>query len=127
MSYAAAIAEWEKLRLARDAGADPAVAERNGRDPATKPSDYTVRKLCEDYLTGHVERQRKSKGAVIIRRLFASKIESIAAVPAETLSRKQAFDLLEGLASTPALAATLRSAPGAAWECALDAGRLPDT
>ncbi|MDR5800678.1 integrase family protein [Caballeronia sp. LZ001] len=127
MSYAAAIAEWEKLRSARDAGADPAAAKRAGKDAAATPSQYTVRKLCDDFLAGHVERHRKAKGADIIRRIFANKLTTIAHLPAESITRKQAFDLLESCAATPALAGTLRSALGGAWEYALDAGRLPDT
>jgi integrase len=126
MSYAAAIAEWEKLRSARDAGGDPAAAKRVGKEPATTPSDYTVRRLCGDYLTGHVERHRKAKGADIIRRTFANKLAAIGHLPAETITRKQAFDLLESCAGTPALAKTLRSALGAAWDYALDAGRIPE-
>lgn len=126
-SYAAAIAEWEKLRSARDAGGDPAVAKRTGKDPATAPSQYLVRDLCRDYLTGHVERIRKPKGIILIRRMFDSMIEPIANLPAESITRKQAFDLLEGRTSTPTLAGTLRGTLGAAWEYALDSGRLPES
>ncbi|SAK88817.1 Phage integrase [Caballeronia fortuita] len=127
MSYAAAIAEWEKLRSARDAGDDPAAAKRVAKNPAAASSEYTVRNLCDDFLAGHIERHRKPKGADIIRRIFAGKLGAIAHLPAASITRKQAFDLLESCSSTPTLAGALRSALGGAWEYALDAGRIPDT
>jgi integrase len=126
ISYAAAIAEWEKLRSAREAGGDPAAAKRIGKDPVSPPSQYLVRHLCHDYFVGHVKRIRKDKGADIIRRIFASMIDPIADLPAESITRKQAFDLLEARASTPTLTNALRGALGGAWEYALDSGRLPE-
>jgi hypothetical protein len=68
MSFPAAAAEWERLREERDAGGDPALskrqargAEREARATAKKEQEdrgYTVRRLCEDYLAGHVDPSR---------------------------------------------------------------------
>lgn len=128
MSHAAAISEWERLRNARGDGVDPAIAKREARQfVAPVEGAYTVRRLCADYLAGHVEKHRKPKGAVIVKRIFASMIEPIADKPAENITRRQAFDLLEKHSSTPALSAKLRSELGAAWDYALDAGRVPET
>lgn len=128
MSHAAAISAWEKLRASRDEGVDPAIAKREARRFVVPVSgDYTVRRLCADYLGGHVERHRKPKGALIVKRIFSSMIEAIADKSAETITRRQAFDLLESYSHTPMLSAKLRSELGAAWDYALDAGRIPET
>ncbi len=46
---------------------------------------------------------------------------------ASALTRAQAFTFLESLAKTPVQAAYIRQELGAAWDYALDAGRLPDS
>jgi integrase len=85
-----------------------------------------VRKLCEDFLTGHIERYRDSLGAAQSRRRIMTKIAPIAGLPAASITRKQAFDLLDGERQAPRNAAILRSELGAAWDYALDAGRVPE-
>lgn len=137
MSFPSAIVQWEQLRTIRDAGRDPAAEKRSDRNDAKeavdhkrnakKADEFTVRQLYEGYLTGHVERNRKAKGATEIRRLFEKMLGAFADRPAATVTRAQAFDLLESHIATPVLAANLRSELGAAWDYALDAGRLPDT
>lgn len=127
MALSAAIVEWERVRAIRESGADPALAKKQARTAApTQPGEYTVKQLCADYLAGHVERHRKSKGAADIRRTFATKLGPIADLPAHAIDRRQAFDLLEAMKDAPTQAAKLRSELGAAWDYALDAGRLPD-
>lgn len=132
-SYAAALSQWEELRQRRDAGEDPAQAKRHGATVAkTKaaipdPGVYTVARLIEDYLVGHVERHRKPKGQAETRRLCVNYTATIAHKPAAQLARADAFRLLEDLAArAPVLANTLRTELGAAWDYALDAGRLPE-
>jgi integrase len=129
MSLAAAVVAWEGLRERRDAGVDPAAAKREVRAAAKpKASDtYTVRDLCDDYLDGHVDQHRKPKGAKEMRRLMAAHLDTIADRAAVTITRTDAFNLLEGLQSIPVSAQTLRGELGAAWDYALDAGRIPDT
>jgi len=47
-------------------------------------------------------------------------------MPAASITRKQAFDLLDSQRHAPRNAAILRSELGAAWDYALDAGRIPE-
>lgn len=128
MSYSAAISAWEEIRARRDAGEDPVLTRKNANAPSIviTPESYTVRKLCEDFLTGHIERHRDSLGASQSRRRMMAKIGPIAELPAASITRRQAFELLDGESKAPRNAAILRSELGAAWDHALDAGRLPD-
>jgi integrase len=128
MGFPAAIADWEKLRSARDGGQDPAAEKRSKRTgaPAVQtPGAYTVKQLCRDYLEGYLEPTRKGNSPVEVRRMFKSLLGTIDGLAAASITRTQAFDLLEGMRGTPALAKRLRSELGAAWDYALDAGRLP--
>lgn len=135
MSPAAAAVEWENLREQRDAGRDPATERRAARSLISAANGsmvpqgghYTVRQLCEDYLVGHVERHRKLKGAREVRRTFDTMLGDFGKLVAATVTRTQAFDLLESHADTPVQAAKLRGELGAAWDYGLDSGRLPDT
>lgn len=128
MSYAAAIAAWEEVRARRDAGEDPVLTRKVSYQSVktSTPESYTVKQLCEDFLTGHIERHRDSLGAAQSRRRLMVKIKPIADFPAASITRKQAFDLLDGQRQAPRNAAIFRSELGAAWDYALDAGRLPD-
>jgi len=136
VSISAAVVEWEKLRDIRAAGRDPAeerraerheekAAEERARTAAA--SRLTVRRLCDHYLEGHVERNRKEKGAAEVRRLFGKMLGSLADVDASKVTRAQAFSLLESHLDTPVVAAKLRAELGAAWDYAHDAGRLDDS
>lgn len=82
-----------------------------------------MRRLCDDYLAGHVARNRQAKGAKELARMFRTMLGDLSAAPAAMVSRSQAFDLLESYLHIPVQSAEL----GAAWDYALDAGRLPDT
>jgi hypothetical protein len=129
MPVAAAAGEWEKLRTLRDAGADPALAKRDARasnDMVTQSGAPTVREVCRAYLIGHVDRHRREKGAAEVRRMFATMLDTIAAVEAHKVTRRLAFDLIESFAHVPVQASKLRAELGAAWDYALDAGRVPE-
>ena len=129
VSLPAAMAAWENLRNARDAGADPAAAKRAERAtvaPAGSADGYTVRQLVDQYLAGHVDVHRKPKGAAEVRRIFDRNLGKLADVQAASLKRSQAFEFLEAQAATPVQTAHLRQELGAAWDYALDAGRLPE-
>ena len=136
MSFPAAAAEWERLRAMRDSGTDPgaerwerkAEEKRVRRQAVERRQDkaYTVRKVCGEYLVGHVKRHRKAKGAAEVERMFATMLDLIGETPAAGLTRAQAFDQLEVHAGIPVQAAKLRAELGAAWDYALDAGRLPE-
>jgi integrase len=87
----------------------------------------SVKQICRNYLVGYVERTRTPKGTRIIQRIFDGMLSTIEDLPAESISRGQAFDLLNLYANTPSLAKTLRGALGAAWDYAIDSGKLPET
>ncbi len=136
MSPAAAMVEWARLRVARDAGHDLAVEKRAARAVSQgKPTDsllhageYKVRQLCDDYLLEHIEQRRKRKGADEVGRMFITMLGGIADTPAADVTRTQAFELIHRFsASAPVQAGKLRAELGAAWDHALDAGRLPDS
>ncbi|KAF7598230.1 MAG: alpha/beta hydrolase [Candidatus Dactylopiibacterium carminicum] len=134
-SMHAAIAAWEDLRARRDAGEDPAEdakskrLEKRAAAAAKKRTAAigTVRQVALDYLDGHIDKVRAPKGAAEVRRMLTTMLGDVATVLAADLTRAQAFDLIKGVAETaPVQAAKLRAELGAAWDYAIDAGRLPD-
>ncbi|WP_105132611.1 tyrosine-type recombinase/integrase [Burkholderia sp. BE12] len=127
MSYAAAIAAWESARTQRGTGFDHQLTKRASRQKTAAPAAYTVKQLCMDYIGGYVEPRRAAKNAASISRRLLGKTAAIADLPAASITRKQVFDLLQESANAPRNAAALRADLGAAWDYALDAGRLPDT
>jgi integrase len=136
MSAAAAIAEWEKLRAARDEGREVAAEKRSNRAPSRatgsapivpEQGPHTVRQVCDDYLVGHVERHRKLKGANEIRRMFDTMLGPIGHLLPAEVTRARAFDFLSTYSATPVQASKLRTELGAAWDYAYDAGRLAET
>jgi integrase len=137
-SIPAAIAKWEELRRQRDAGIDLAEARKTARQAireaeqqrksAAIAKPYTVLDVCTDYWAGHVRTARKKKGADEVWRMFDTMLGDAASVAAIDVTRTTAFELIQGIASTaPVQAAKLRAELGAAWDYALDAGKLPDT
>lgn len=128
MPLPTAIGKWDELRAQRDDGLDPVLERKQARvDAAPRRPAYTVRSVADDYLAGHIDRRRKPKGAAEVRRMFDRLLGPLAVLPAADLTRRQAFDLLEGLADTPVQAKMLRQELAAAWDYAADAGRLPDS
>jgi hypothetical protein len=137
VSLAAATVEWERLRSARGAGADLASDKRSARAAVqaaaaeemarVRSATLTVRKVCNIYMAGHVERNRKPKSIAEARRTFDTMLGEFGDLPAATLTRAQAFALIEGHVHIPVQAARLRAELGAAWDYALDAGRLPES
>ena len=129
MSLIAAASEWEKLRGARSAGADPATqkrAQRTAARPARVDKGFTVQALWDDYIKGHILLHRKPKGAAEVQRLFLKHGAAIAGQQAAAVKRSEAFSLLEAMADKPVVASQLRQELAGAWDYALDAGRLPD-
>lgn len=137
VSYARAVVEWEGLRERREKGLDVAVEKRAARqefkaqaaERAAKAVQeaYAVAKVCDDYWRGYIRVHRAQKGVTEIRRLFDKELGPIADVPATELTRSQAFDLIQALGERkPVIAGQLRTELGAAWDYAIDAGRLPE-
>lgn len=87
----------------------------------------TVRDICSAYLTGHVERNRQSKGAAEVARMFRTMLGDIADLPAVEVTRERAFSKIDSYRHVPVQASRLRLELGAAWDYALDAGRLPES
>lgn len=138
VSVSAAIVAWEELRKRRDAGEDLAAEKRAARaEKAAQVREevavataqaYTVRSVCNEYLAEHVHRHRAKKGADEIERMFSKMLDTVEGLPAADITRSQAFDLIQLFAgSAPVQAGKLRTELGAAWDHALDAGRLPNT
>jgi integrase len=124
-----ALAAWERMKQQRDAGGDPAAEKRAKRSAAVLASSagaYTVTRLVQDYLQDY-------KGSVALKtyaeagRLLTRELASLDAKPAAQVTRADAFDLLNRMQYRPVVAGILRQQLGAAWDRALDAGRLaPD-
>ncbi|WUR11934.1 integrase family protein [[Empedobacter] haloabium] len=136
-SISAATVEWERLRADRLKGADVSAAKRQARAEEKKQdaaereqkvlAALTVGKMCETYLTRHVEKNWAEKGAAEVRRMFETMLGDVADLPTADVTRSIAFDLIESHAHTPVQAGKLRAEIGAAWEYALDSGRLPES
>lgn len=119
MSFPAAVVEWEKLRHNRD--------KIEKKKPEPPKEVYTIKQVCNDYITGHIERHRVAVNAKAVASLLDRSLKPIEALPVEDLTRQIAFDLINSVAqSYPHKAANLRQELGAAWDFAMDAGRLPD-
>ncbi|HHX4054171.1 TPA: tyrosine-type recombinase/integrase [Burkholderia contaminans] len=130
MSVAAAAVEWERLRDQRNAGNDPALAKRQPNSSVAvmvqQGDSLTVGEVCGAYLKGHIEIRRKPKGAAEVARMFRTMIGGIADFPAAKLTRERAFAMIDAFRHIPVQATKLRLELGAAWDYALDAGRLPE-
>ena len=130
ISLASAGVAWEALRQVRDSGADPATEKRLARAVVPSPAakGYTVRQLCADYMAGHIKIRRRPKGAAEVARLFEKKLDAINGKQAASITRAEAFSLLERLSvGAPVSTRQLRTELSGAWDYALDAGRIPDT
>lgn len=134
MSVADAIKAWEAARMARGNGQDVGADQRAKRaakkaeaKEAKATGAYTVRKLTNAYLDGHIDVARKPKGAAEVRRMFDTMLGPIEDVVAADLTRRQAFALIESYKHIPVQAKSLRTELGAAWDRAIDAGELPES
>lgn len=134
MSVAAAVVAWEGVRQARLAGADPALERRQARQAAAQQAAgakvtrcrqaFTVRRLADEYLARYQGTVAPRTHAEL-ERLLARELDAVADLPAAEVTRSQAFDLIDAMRGRPVVASRLRQGLGAAWDWALDAGRLP--
>lgn len=129
MGLPAALAAWQRLREQREAGADPAADNRARRQTAAaqaRAGAYTVRKACDEYLSTY-RAEVTPKTYAEADRLLAGELGAIEARPAASITRADAFDLLDSMRDKPVVATRVRQLLGAVWDRALDAGRLaPD-
>lgn len=129
MGLAGALAAWERTRAERDAGHDPSQEKRQQRHQMTaqaREAGFTVRRACDEFL-------KRYRGTVAARtyaeaeRLLVRELGSVERRGAATITRADAFDLVDSMRGRPVVAAALRRLLGAVWDNALDAGRLkPD-
>jgi integrase len=125
VSVQEAVTKWQELRNQKTAGTDP-VQQRKAERVQPAPT-YTVAMLVEDYVTNYILVSRKTPSAVAAQRSLAQCLESnpkLAAMPAVDVTRGVAFDVIDAKKATPTAAHKLRSLLGAAWEYALDSGRI---
>jgi integrase len=138
ISFPAAIVAWEGLKNQRDSGVDPVLSKKKEKiavqasiekhKSEKAESAYSVRILCDEYLAGHVYRHRAKKGATEITRMFNTMLGGLENLPSTAITRAMAFDLIQShAAKSPVQAGKLRCELGAAWDFAMDAGRLPET
>ncbi|MFC5548157.1 tyrosine-type recombinase/integrase [Massilia aerilata] len=137
-SISAATVEWEKLRDIRAAGRDPAVERRTNRlrekeermaarEAASR--QLTVRRLCNLYLEGHVDRNRNEKSAAETRRTLQKVLNDhpdFAELDPAMVNRAKAFATLEHYLDIPVQAGRIRAEFGAVWDYGHDAGRLDE-
>lgn len=127
MGLPAALAAWERVRVLRAAGQDPAADKRAGRlrqAASAAATAYTVRALANAYLAGYsgnVTLKTYAEAARILRR----ELGALADKPAASVTRGDAFALIDAARGRPVIALRLRQLLGAAWDRALDAGELP--
>jgi integrase len=121
----AALAAWERKKTERDAGADPA-AEKKAARRAAQVTGYLVRHAIADFLRDY-EGTVAPKTYAEAERTLRVGAASIEGRVASSITRADAFDLLDGFRGTPVQASALRRSLGAVWDRALDAGKLgPD-
>lgn len=133
LDYIKAAAEWQRLRIERDGGADPQLQKKAARRAEEERAQadatpaFTVAQLIDDYLCGHIDLHRKPKGRGEVRRFLTKNTMEIAGRPADHLLRSEAHGLLQGLADRPVLMGMVRQEMAAAYDFALDAGKLPES
>lgn len=110
---------WQAKRSQRGAGAEPSKPRR-----IAPVRVYTVGALVADYVAGHLQTGRAEAGALAAERRLHAAVQEISGRPASSITRADAFDLLEAHKATPTAAAKVRGLLGGAWDWALDAGRL---
>lgn len=125
MSAIKAASEWDRLRGSRDDAGEIQAADK--RRATRTGAALTIRDVCDQYLEEHVAVRRNAKSQDLARWLFDHLLGEAGGWRAAALTRTQAFELISRHAATPVNAAKLRAELGAAYDHALDAGRLPDT
>lgn len=131
MSVQSAVVEWQMLKEKRDSGADPVAVRKAERvailERVSPPQAYTVQRLVDDFFSMHLEQHRKKKGADAARKMLEKLLAAnpdFANQPAASVTRADAFNILESRKATPTVAKKLRSLLGAGWDYTMDAGLL---
>ena len=129
MGLPAALAAWERVREQRQAGEDPAAEKRARRRQVaadSRETGYTVRKAADDFLSSY-SGTVSPKTYEEARRLLAGELAPIESRSVASITRPDAFDLLEAMRDKrPVVAARVRNLLGAVWDRAIDSGRAAD-
>ena len=127
MPVAEAAAAWQDLRARRDGGEDLTATRRKAKAVTAGPeAGYTLGQLVEDYGRGYLSKRREAKGARAVAQRLRNAIAGHADMLVTAIGRRFVFELIEGLSDRPVLAGSVKTELGAAWDYALDAGRIPD-
>lgn len=134
MNIQEALGVWTKHRADREAGVDIVEQRKLAKEETKKAllpqtdEVYSVKRLLDDFVDGHLVHVRKPAGFDAVKSAFHRILEAnpeFAAMPAEAVTRQVAFGILEGRkVDAPCAAQKLRSNFGGAWDYALDAGRI---
>lgn len=134
MALHEATAAWAELKGERSKGIDPVrekKAQRNFSESGVTPErKYTVRDLVNDFCAGHLRENRSDASYKAAESLFNRVFDDapdFAAQEANTVTRKDAYALLDSRRDTPTATIKLRGLLGAAWAFGLDSGNLDGT
>ncbi|MDD2711353.1 MAG: integrase family protein [Simplicispira sp.] len=126
MPPVAAAARWAELRALRDSGIDPRESLKPAAVDEAPPAEYTIGDLVRDYATGYLDQRREPKGAKAVRQRLEKATRECADMPVTAVTRRFAFDFVNGLAAHPVMANSVKTELAAAWVFAMDAGRIPE-
>ena len=107
-----AVEEWGKLR------------SPDSKRQTVAPSDYTVKQLIADYISGHLKHSRDAGSLKAATRTLDKAVEAIGSMPAASVTRGIAFELLDKHKHIPMAATKLKSLLAGAWDYALDSEKL---
>lgn len=131
MTLAVARKAWAEKKTEREKGVDPQGAKQDVKAEAKfkrekqKLLGYTVGKMLDDYIEGHIVPMRNTKGSdEVIRFLNSTDVEVIRKRPAVEVTRNEAFNLITKIRNrgVPVLAGQIKSEIKAAYEFAMNAG-----
>lgn len=126
MPPATAAAKWQELRARRDGGED-LIADKKIKAVAAKVNpdgSYRLGQLVADYSKGYLHKMRQPRGAIAVERRLYAAIDQHKHFPVASVDRRFVFDLIESLSSAPTIAKTVKTEMKAAFEYALNSGRI---
>lgn len=128
MPPAEAAGKWADLRDRRDRGEDPAQEKRQARYEVKSAPDatYTYRQMVDDYYREHLKVNRKLRGANLVYGQMVRAIADFEDLEVSRTSRRFVHDHTMSRAETPVLAVSVKGELGAAWELAVNAGRVSE-
>lgn len=128
VSPAEAVSIWRGLRDRRAAGEDPAADKRQAKFEVRGGPDpeYTLGQMVEDYIEGHLKKNRQARGAHATGLRLKRAIKKHAGMHAKSVGRQFVHDLIDGMSATPVAALSVKAEMAAAWNYAMNAGTIPE-